>query len=226
MEKDWHLDEPPFLDVLDKHQKKDLFRFCSARKYTKGEHIFNMGDQANYLYLIQKGKVMTYLINEQGEEIILSIRAVGNIFGLSSIFGKGERVGYATTIEDTDCLLIHQEQLCSLLRSSTKISNLFIQILGKRLCQHRAIIQDILGRKTRNRLARLILRLNQQFGCPHEAGILLDISITQDELSSMISARRQTVNRILKAFECEKLIKLGYKRLIVTDINGLKKTLR
>jgi len=225
MNKDWHLDEGSFLDALEQEDMLRLVRDATHISFSKGDHVFQLGDPANCVYAIRKGKIKTYLINEDGEEIVLSIRGVGSLFGLSSIFGAGARTGYSTAIEESLCLRITKDVFWSFLQSRNEVSNLVITLLGKRLCQHRAIISDILKRDVKARLARTLLRLYHQFGKPVQKGMLLDIAITQEELANMISARRQTTNRLLKHFENENIVKIGYKRLIITDPAALENML-
>lgn len=50
----------------------------------------------------------------------------------------------------------------------------------------------------------------------------LNIQISQDQLANMLTVSRQTVNQELNAFEKQGIIQLGFKKIIVINLDGLR----
>lgn len=70
--------------------KKSLFTYFekAGKKeiYHPHDIIYMQEDNATTLYLIIKGRVRVYVMNENGEEVTLEILDQGRIFGESSFF--------------------------------------------------------------------------------------------------------------------------------------------
>ena len=69
----------------------------------------------------------------------------------------------------------------------------------------------------RGRVARMILRLVETWGVPHEGGIRVSLKLSQDEFAALLAVTRQALNRELKALEAAGAIQIAYSRITVQD---------
>jgi CRP-like cAMP-binding protein len=67
----------------------DLFTQQKTRTYKKKQTIYMDGDYAMGLYVVNKGRVKTYIMNEDGKEFI------------TAIHGENEYFGYIALLQDT-----------------------------------------------------------------------------------------------------------------------------
>jgi len=72
------------------------------------------------------------------------------------------------------------------------------------------------------RLSRALLRLAYNWGVQREAGVVLRIKITNEELANMIGASRQTVNEALRDFCASGLIDIRRRVITIPDPERLQ----
>ena len=77
-------------------------------------------------------------------------------------------------------------------------------------------MQNILFNDLSKRLSEYLIKI-------YEKNNNVEVTITQEEISKNIGASREGVSRILKKLEKENLISILRKKLILKDINKLKK---
>lgn len=104
-------------------------------EFKKGQLIFSQGEQGDYAFLIESGKVEIFHTKKNDQESHLAILGEGELFGEMALFDSNIRS--ASTRAETDCKLlkIKKEQLFERVNSSDKIVQLIIRVLMKRLKQ-------------------------------------------------------------------------------------------
>jgi Mn-dependent DtxR family transcriptional regulator len=70
-------------------------------------------------------------------------------------------------------------------------------------------------------LVQLLLELAEQYGQKHALGIFIGISLTQQDLASIIGATRESVTMILGDLKSEGLIQVARQKIIIRDIGRL-----
>jgi CRP-like cAMP-binding protein len=84
------------------------------------------------------------------------------------------------------------------------------------------VVQDATFRDVPARLARVLLDLAARNGRAVDDGILIESRLTQGELAGMVGASRETVNRALRGFERDELIRWEANRILITDPERLR----
>ena len=51
----------------------------------------------------------------------------------------------------------------------------------------------------------------------HQGTMAKELAISQDSLAQLINSSRQTVNKILQSLQADKVIALGYGKIIILD---------
>ena len=71
------------------------------------------------------------------------------------------------------------------------------------------------------RIARTILRLARQSGRKTEQGVLIDLSLSRQDIAEMTGTTLYTVSRILSEWEKEDLVQSERQRVVITYLHGL-----
>ncbi len=82
----------------------------ALNSYPDGFTLFRTGDAADEMYIIRKGKVRIYRVQD-GETLTLGILHAGDFFGEMALFDDKPRSACAETIGDTELELMTKEQL-------------------------------------------------------------------------------------------------------------------
>jgi diguanylate cyclase (GGDEF)-like protein len=145
-----------FEDTCD----EDLGKIASEMKHRElkaGELIFREGDPGDELYVIVKGGVSIFIIDKEGEEVILSEMMAGNFFGEMSIIEQAPRSANCRVIEDSTFLVMHADDFMRISRTmpecAVKIMNKMLSITVKRLMNVGAFVTQMVqwGAESRKR---------------------------------------------------------------------------
>jgi CRP/FNR family transcriptional regulator len=109
-------DQSPFFKDMSAQQRnllKPLFTACDC---VEGELLFEQGDPADYLYLVESGEVIVRYKPEDGPEIIVARVKTGGIVGWSAALGSRHYTSGAICGTDSQLLCVRGadlRQLCS-----------------------------------------------------------------------------------------------------------------
>ena len=104
-----------FLDEAKSLQElKNLSDSAKVKTYKKKELIYTEGNNANYLYLLQKGKIKAFRAHEYGKELIISLHKEGDFFGYTSLLDETPYNESAEALDDSIVVLIPKEDFYAL----------------------------------------------------------------------------------------------------------------
>lgn len=110
----------------------DKIRARAARKDMKaGECVFSEGDEADYIYFIESGRVSIYIEKFTVKEEIHTL-GPGDWFGEMAVFLNGKRTASAATVEDTVFSCVAKPEFLDLLRADNEFAANINSLLTKR----------------------------------------------------------------------------------------------
>jgi CRP-like cAMP-binding protein len=80
-------------------------------------------------------------------------------------------------------------------------------------------ITDIAQKTVRERLAEILIRLQNDFGL--DKNKVLQISLTREELANIVGTATESVIRFLSEFKQDRLIDLSGRKIIILNETGL-----
>ncbi len=116
---------------------RDLARHCIIDFFPAGETIFRQGKtKVNYLYLIQRGGVKSYLINDNGDMTLKDYRGAGEYFGALPLIQESPANLTIETVEDTFCFLIDKENFLSMLKDNQEVTQFFLRSMSTKMVKN------------------------------------------------------------------------------------------
>ncbi len=214
-------------------QQSDIFRHLtqeefsemsynkSCNLYKRGDVVYHEGNRVNGIYCIGKGIVKHYKTGIDGKEQIVRFSKKGGIFGFRSILS--EEVACTTTkvIEDASICFIPSEQFIYWLKHNSDFSMKMMKLSCKELGEANQYIIDIAQKSVRERLAEILLLLNDNFGTDAEGN--LNISLTREEIAGLVGTATESVIRLLSEFKADNLIELDRRHIKLLNIKQLKR---
>jgi CRP/FNR family transcriptional regulator, cyclic AMP receptor protein len=192
----------PLFAVLSLEDLTELARTTRTRVYQRGDVIFRKDDPGYTLYIIVKGAVKISVSSSEGDEIILAIFTAGQFFGEMALFDELPRSADAEAIETTEVLTVQREDLIRLLERRPRMAIVqLLKVLGQRIRATDELLQDAAFLDIPARLAKRLLDLAEAHGEKQQHGVKINLRLTQQDLASMIGARRENVNRALAYYQ-------------------------
>ncbi len=101
--------------------------------FKKDQNIYCEGDHSRYIYLILKGIVKCYQLDENGKELITALHKEDDLFGYTSFTQNITYQETATPIVDTQLVGISKNELKAVLDKNHKVTLALIQLLTEDL---------------------------------------------------------------------------------------------
>jgi CRP/FNR family cyclic AMP-dependent transcriptional regulator len=217
----------PLFSGLPAAELARLGSLLRAHRYARGEVIFLEGDDGVALCLIAEGRVRIQLTGADGREVVINVYGPGEIFGELALLDGEPRSADAIAQDDVRVYWLQQDDFAAFLDSHPRAAMTMLASLSRRLRHTTRVVQDATFRDVPARLARVLLDQAERLGqAAVGGGIRIDGRLTQGELAAMVGASRETVNRALRGFERDGLIRWGAtkagSRLVLVKIDQLR----
>ncbi|HLG71015.1 MAG TPA: Crp/Fnr family transcriptional regulator [Chloroflexota bacterium] len=213
----------PLFSGLAPDELETLGRSLRPRRYARGDLIFQQGDPGDTLYVIESGEVKVVLTSADGREAILTILGPGHFFGELSLLDSEPRSADVIAKEDCALLALRRDDFQAFLNAHPHAAITLLAVLSRRLRATDDLLHDAAFLDVASRLARLLLKLAETHGRKEERGLVLGIRLTQEDLASMVSSTRETVNKWLKTWQRQGLLEQRGGILTITQPRELRK---
>jgi CRP-like cAMP-binding protein len=199
---------------------RDLIVDLRLKEYDKDEVVFRHGDSSRELYIILAGKVRIFLMSPSGGETSINIFSAYDVFGEFAALDNRPRSGTAKTIVPSTLLAITQEKFLQHMRQKPDLALGLIRLLVSKARWTAAYAEAVAQYDAAGRLLHILLLYNEKFGEEIEPGRLyeLDLALNQTDLASLVGARREWVNRLLRDWRKRGLISYESGKIIILDL--------
>lgn len=187
--------------------------------------LFSPGDPCDAIFFIEKGRVRVTRLSPEGKTVILALLGPGELIG-EAAWECSEHDSYAETLDESRIYQIGRDAFQNFIRQNPEFGLRLIQILGGRLKQAQARIEDLVFRQVPSRVARLLLTLAENHGRVTPSGIRVEFPLTHQEIADMVGSSRVTVTQILNKFRSSNWIDIESKRVTIHDQEALEELVR
>ena len=168
---------------------------------------------------VLSGSIRISTTSPQGREIVLAILQAGEIFGEMALLDGGDRAADAIAMSDCELLVVDQRDFIPFLKSRGDLCIALLRLLSRRLRRTDELVEAAMFERLESRLAKALIQLA---GSGNEAGSGVQLEVSQHDLSVLVGASREKVNRQLGTWQRAGLLELGKRRVSILDVNGLK----
>jgi uncharacterized membrane protein len=128
----YQIESVPLFANLPEAQLEPLRKDAVRQLFKAGEIVFNHGDLAEHLYIVEDG-VIDIVLPAKGEEIILATLEAGSFFGELSVFDSHPRTATARATMDTSLICIPLATIAGLTNRSPTAARQFMSVIIHRL---------------------------------------------------------------------------------------------
>ncbi len=193
----------------------------SVNTYKKGDVLYREGNRILGCYCVNSGILKIYKTGLDGKEQIIAFAQKGDITGYRSVLSNEPACTTAEVLEDASICFIPSNIMFSFVKKNSDFSLSLMQLTCKELNQANSYIKDIAQKTVRERLAEVLIMLEDTFGKDSEG--YLTISLTRSELSNIVGTATESVIRLLSDLKNEKVIMMIGKKIKILNKNELNK---
>ncbi len=187
--------------------------------YRTGDNIFAIDSSNKELGVIIKGKAKV-LSNDTERQVVLRTLTVGDMFGVSTLFGGSDtEVSRITAASSCSVLFISENELGKLLEGDKSIMYNYIRFLTSRIFFLQSRIACFTAGSAERRLALYLYSLREEQGM----GDSVTPNVPLNTLSEMLDIGRASLYRAIDCLTDDGFIKKDGKSFILTSPDEMLK---
>ncbi|HEY4410595.1 MAG TPA: Crp/Fnr family transcriptional regulator [Acidimicrobiia bacterium] len=196
---------PPAPD--DVHELLALIR---EDHYPAGATVYSIGQAPTRIHIVRSGALELSRTLRTGRVVIQILRP-GDVLGDISLFLRMKVPWDAIAIEDSLILSFDSLSLHHLLEQRPRLAWRWLHSVSARVAGFWFRVVELLAGGLEAQVAQVLVRRA-------EDGV---VRLSQNQLAELVGHQRTSVNRILKRFEADGLVKIGYGQVEILDEDGL-----
>lgn len=204
----------PLFAGLGPEAVERIAELCVRRTLSDGQTLFTKGDPGEALYGVRRGRILIRTSTSSGKQLTLNVLGSGDVFGEIALLDGRPRTADAVASGPVELFMILRSDFQQLLQRQPEIAQRLIELLCERLRWTSEGMEEASFLSLPLRLARRLLRLAEDFG--------QEIDISQHELSVLVGAARESVNRQLQQWRREGILELGRSRIEIRSVDRLR----
>jgi CRP/FNR family transcriptional regulator len=213
------------VDILGPLSEEEMEEFAQRVPDTyleQGDILYTPHEGSERLFILKKGRVQVYEMDQTGDEITLSVVEDGAIFGEMSLTGQSLQGVYVRALAPSFVVSLKRADLEDLIMKKPEVGLRLMRELAERLRASQVRYANIIHKDVPARLATLILTLVDSEGLVSDESLRIPTRYTHEQLASMIGSKRVAVTRAFRKLEEARAVRLKDRFIIVKDLDALR----
>jgi CRP/FNR family cyclic AMP-dependent transcriptional regulator len=210
-----------FGNLPDDLQRR-LLAAAAVKSLPKGGWLFARGDPPSGLFAVLEGGIRVSATAPSGKEVLLALVEPPMWFGEIAVFDGLPRTHDAAAAEKSVVLHVPAQALDLILDEQPRYWRDLGLLVATRLRLMFLAMEDSAVLPMADQLARRLLMAVERYGEWHDRTSRV-VDLRQEELATMLSTSRQTVNHLLKELESQGIVRLSYGHIEILDLERLRR---
>jgi CRP/FNR family cyclic AMP-dependent transcriptional regulator len=217
-------DPGEFLSMLTADEVEEMRAAGRPRRWERGTTVMSEGDTSDWVLVLTEGRVKVSSHTSSGTEVVLAVRGPGGLLGEMSSIDGSPRSATVTALEPIAGIVIRD--FPAFLHTHGRIAVLLLQLVTGRLRDADRKRIEYGAFDTTGRVATRLIELAERYGEKTNSGVRVALPLSQDELAGWTGASREAVSKALRLLRDRGLIETGRRRVVIHDLDGLRKRAR
>jgi len=189
--------------------------------FKAGQRIYRMGQAFEMLYIVNSGFLKTVLVDELGNEQVLSFPMKSDLLCMDGIY-TNHHASEATALSDCDLIMLPFKTLIALGRSHEELECAIYGIMSRELMREQNMSILLGSLSAEDRVKQFLVSLSDRFALLGYSSKNFNLRMTRYEIGSYLGLTLETVSRTLSALQDSGLIIVDQKSIELKDIHALR----
>lgn len=180
--------------------------------------LFREGDPVIGFYIVIRGCIKAYRINEAGREQVIHLIHAGGSFAEPAVAGLPGYPAHTKALEPTEVALIQAQPFLAHLRINSDLALRMLASLSRHLHELVATIEGYRLRDAETRLMHWLLRQTGGSSGP----VAFELSIPKSVLASELGTRQETLSRLFSKLRAAGALKVQGKKFLIENPGTLR----
>jgi len=200
----------------------DLARVALLQVLQPRSTVFAKGEPGDRLYIIVSGKVRISTTGPDSQQLTLNMLGPGALFGEVALVDGGARTADASAVGAVELLSLSRRDVQDLLMRRPEVGMRMLATLSERIRWISARYEDSVFLELPARLAKRLLILDDLFGTDKDGARVINLKMSQRDLSNAMHVTRESINRTLRGWQDAGLLRFDDGIVTVMDREGLE----
>ena len=205
----------PLFQAMTPEELDGTLKLAIDRRYPRGSLIFQKGDEGSSLMAVLQGRVKISSVSSEGKEITLNVIHQSEIFGEIALLDGKRRSADATASEDTLLLVVERRHFLPFLRQNDDLYLRLLAVLCERLRRTSMALEELALFDLPARLARVLLKMAEDYGRPAVGGVRIDVKLSQRDLSTLVASTRESVNKQMQSWRRDGVVDMDAGHIVL-----------
>lgn len=187
--------------------------------YTKKQVLYNEGKRPKHLFYLEKGKVKSYKMHEDGKEYITDLYNSGDFIGYAALIEDMNYDDTAVVIENAEIMLIPKEDFLQFIYTDPAIAARFIKIITHNVKAKEERMLNLAYSTLRKRVAAALCDIYNKF---QKGNITGSLDITREDVANYVGTATESLIRTITDFKSEGLVDVINGKIRIANIKNLQ----
>jgi CRP/FNR family transcriptional regulator, cyclic AMP receptor protein len=211
-----------FLALLSDAEREGLFGLGVRRSFPRGAVLMFQHEPDERVMLLLAGRVKVVRLDQDGHELLLSIRDPGDLLGELAFIDGQPRIATVTALEPVEALVTPAQAFRLHLETTPRVAVALLEVVTRRFRETTLKWSQFAALNTMGRLAARFVELADRYGEPTEDGVTVASPLSQEELAAWTGASRAGVAQALQAMRELGWVQTERRGLLVRDLEALR----
>jgi CRP/FNR family transcriptional regulator, cyclic AMP receptor protein len=183
---------------------RELARRSEPHRYRKNTVLIHEGDRGDTLFIVLKGRVKAFSVDERGREIVYGVYGPGEFLGEMSLDG-GPRSASVITLETAVCSVIARQTLLTHIGEHPEFA---FELIARVIHRARTATQSARGMALLDVYGRLVRQLDELAVEQDDGSRLITEKLTQSELASRVGCSREMISHLMRDLKLGEYLRL------------------
>ncbi|MFB2983297.1 Crp/Fnr family transcriptional regulator [Microseira sp. BLCC-F43] len=198
---------------LPAEQVEQLAKIAIAQTYSKGEIIFQAGDEGSGFFIVVSGRVKVYKTSAEGKEQILHLFGAGDHFAEVPAFDGQNFPASAMALETSELLFFPRTSFLNLLQEQPTLAIKILGVFARHLRIMAQLVEDLSLKEVPGRLATYLLYLSDR----NNSSDLVELDMTKSQLAALLGTIPETLSRVFAKLSAEDIISTNGSKIKLLD---------
>lgn len=215
------IEKIPLFQGVPRSDLQQLVQAAHGKQLPAGGFFFLQGDPAEWMFVLLKGRVKLSQIGPDGQQVLIRVITPVTLFALVAINPGSRYLVTAQAAEDSLAIYWTRSELTQFVQRVPQMALNAMRILAERLQEIHERFRQVSTEKVEQRLAHTLIRLASQSGKAAPEGVLIDLTLTRQDLAEMSGTTLFTASRVLNRWDEQGLVLANREQVIIRDPQGL-----
>ncbi len=208
---------------LNQEDMKTVINKIDRQEYQKGDFLFQSGDVAERLWIVNEGSIKVFNYTPEGKEQILYLLSSGDFLGDLNLFKENAYPYYAAALEPTRLCTLSRNNFQAILKEVPEINEKVLAYAYERITNLEELVQTVTAKNVGQRIAKLLIHFLEHFGIERNGMLEITFPVSREDMANYLGLTRETVSRQLSLFQADDIIDMkGNRQILIKNRKALE----